>query len=632
MSLVTRCPTCSTMFKVVPDQLRIAAGWVRCGHCGEVFDSAAHMLSYEESQQAEAALSAPAPPPPELPAPSPKLSAPLASSVSPARPASVVPQASYGPVVSTAGMLTKPSDAASVPAKERGDAPAALPEPVEESPAPPAATSELAAAAPSPAVLLLDPSAIAPRAESELFKPPSPAAVESSAESQAEEALVDASIDVSTNALVQWPPQALGPEPLPEVERPTQPAAWTSLPTHPAFMEPVWATEPAELAAPVATLEAAEDAAPAHAGFFAPSEIAASYVLDSNILVPEMAEPDAVTFTPPAEVSVNASEEPPAKPSAEAGATDVQARFKEAPLLQDDRVHTTAQATERAVDDSPAPDALSPVALPDKPSPTVAAPIEEPAPALVAAPALEPVLASASAAKQPGNASSASVAELKNPKPKLKPEASSASDRRRKPEAAKKSVPASAPESSPESTGGSEAQGGELSFVKQAQRRAFWSSRPVRVGLWTAAAVLLLALLLQVAVARRDWLAARHPGLLPLLQTVCQPLGCAVRPYRQLNAMVIDGSGFTRLSDNQFSFSVTLRNTADLPVAMPDLELTLTDAQDQALVRRVVTAADLSAPPSLAARGEFSGASTLTVDGAARPDAVMGYRLTVFYP
>jgi predicted Zn finger-like uncharacterized protein len=33
MSLITRCPACGTMFKVVPDQLRISEGWVRCGQC-----------------------------------------------------------------------------------------------------------------------------------------------------------------------------------------------------------------------------------------------------------------------------------------------------------------------------------------------------------------------------------------------------------------------------------------------------------------------------------------------------------------------------------------------------------------------------------------------------------------------
>src|SRR5688572_24412290 len=43
MSLITRCPACGTMFKVVPDQLRISEGWVRCGHCREVFDATAHL-------------------------------------------------------------------------------------------------------------------------------------------------------------------------------------------------------------------------------------------------------------------------------------------------------------------------------------------------------------------------------------------------------------------------------------------------------------------------------------------------------------------------------------------------------------------------------------------------------------
>lgn len=39
MSLVTRCPSCATAFKVVRDQLRLSDGWVRCGRCGEVFDA-----------------------------------------------------------------------------------------------------------------------------------------------------------------------------------------------------------------------------------------------------------------------------------------------------------------------------------------------------------------------------------------------------------------------------------------------------------------------------------------------------------------------------------------------------------------------------------------------------------------
>ena len=37
MVLAARCPGCKTVFRLVPDQLKLAGGWVRCGRCGEVF-------------------------------------------------------------------------------------------------------------------------------------------------------------------------------------------------------------------------------------------------------------------------------------------------------------------------------------------------------------------------------------------------------------------------------------------------------------------------------------------------------------------------------------------------------------------------------------------------------------------
>ncbi|NDY93283.1 zinc-ribbon domain-containing protein, partial [Ideonella livida] len=39
MSLVTRCPSCDTVFRVVNDQLKVSGGWVRCGQCSEVFNA-----------------------------------------------------------------------------------------------------------------------------------------------------------------------------------------------------------------------------------------------------------------------------------------------------------------------------------------------------------------------------------------------------------------------------------------------------------------------------------------------------------------------------------------------------------------------------------------------------------------
>lgn len=43
MSQITTCPSCSTRFRVVADQLRISDGWVRCGQCQEVFDARNHL-------------------------------------------------------------------------------------------------------------------------------------------------------------------------------------------------------------------------------------------------------------------------------------------------------------------------------------------------------------------------------------------------------------------------------------------------------------------------------------------------------------------------------------------------------------------------------------------------------------
>ena len=39
MTAVTQCPQCGTRFRVVPDQLKISNGWVRCGKCAEVFNA-----------------------------------------------------------------------------------------------------------------------------------------------------------------------------------------------------------------------------------------------------------------------------------------------------------------------------------------------------------------------------------------------------------------------------------------------------------------------------------------------------------------------------------------------------------------------------------------------------------------
>ncbi|MBU6494153.1 MAG: DUF3426 domain-containing protein, partial [Burkholderiales bacterium] len=73
-------------------------------------------------------------------------------------------------------------------------------------------------------------------------------------------------------------------------------------------------------------------------------------------------------------------------------------------------------------------------------------------------------------------------------------------------------------------------------------------------------------------------------------------------------------------------------NRAGRAVAWPDLELTLTDSSDQAVVRRVLTPDDYLAAgtrsPGLAAHSERQ--VRLFLDASATRQA--GYRLYLFYP
>ena len=62
MSLIARCPACQTLFKVVPDQLRISEGWVRCGSCEAVFDASLHLLADTVETGTEVSLDADAQP------------------------------------------------------------------------------------------------------------------------------------------------------------------------------------------------------------------------------------------------------------------------------------------------------------------------------------------------------------------------------------------------------------------------------------------------------------------------------------------------------------------------------------------------------------------------------------------
>lgn len=170
----------------------------------------------------------------------------------------------------------------------------------------------------------------------------------------------------------------------------------------------------------------------------------------------------------------------------------------------------------------------------------------------------------------------------------------------------------------------------EVSFVRAARRKAFWRQPGVRVVLTMFALTALVALALQVAVQERDRIVAMDARARPWLVKLCAPLQCDIAPQRQIADVVIDSSSFNKARGDSYQLALTMKSQATIPLAMPAVELTLTDAQDQPVLRRVLLPTDMAAPAELPARGEWSASvAVIVTTGGAR---VAGYRLLAFYP
>jgi hypothetical protein len=174
------------------------------------------------------------------------------------------------------------------------------------------------------------------------------------------------------------------------------------------------------------------------------------------------------------------------------------------------------------------------------------------------------------------------------------------------------------------------------SFVRQADRAAFWRRPAVRAGLLSLALLLSLLLAAQAAHTWRDRLAAQVPALEPALALGCEWLGCDIGPARALPALSVESSGLVRVErSNLYKLQVSLRNRAPHPVAVPALDLTLTDARGELVARRVILLTELglaeaTIPPGRDVPLQATLQSTAAADGTAR--VIAGYTVELFYP
>lgn len=168
------------------------------------------------------------------------------------------------------------------------------------------------------------------------------------------------------------------------------------------------------------------------------------------------------------------------------------------------------------------------------------------------------------------------------------------------------------------------------SFMRQAERAARWHSKGVRAGLALAALALAALLAAQVAVSERDWMAARWPQSRPLLEQLCQPIGCQVQALRRVDQINVASSGLTRIEGSPlYRFSMVLLNRSELPLMMPAIDLALTDAQGQVIARRVLSASELGVEAAAVKPGIELPLQAMLSTGSRR---VAGYTIELFYP
>lgn len=171
------------------------------------------------------------------------------------------------------------------------------------------------------------------------------------------------------------------------------------------------------------------------------------------------------------------------------------------------------------------------------------------------------------------------------------------------------------------------------SFMRRAEQAARWRRPRVRLALGAGVGVAALALAAQVVFTYRDLAAARWPALQPVLAQACATLGCALGAPRLIAGLAVQSSGLSRVeTSNLYRLTVTLRNRAEVDVAPPAIDLSLTDAQGRLVARRVLGLAEFGQSQNrLAASGELVLQATLQL-ASPGADPVAGYTIELFYP
>jgi predicted Zn finger-like uncharacterized protein len=155
----------------------------------------------------------------------------------------------------------------------------------------------------------------------------------------------------------------------------------------------------------------------------------------------------------------------------------------------------------------------------------------------------------------------------------------------------------------------------------------------LRAGLYVVMAGLVVGLGGQYVYWEREKLAAAYPSLKPVLQRICAPIGCSVKALQRIDALTLDAAAFQKISEDTYRLTFVIKNQSVLMLALPSVELTLTDVQDQPVIRRVLTPAELfDSSVELGDGSDRAVIRLIQIKQSELLQRVVGYRLLAFYP
>ena len=161
------------------------------------------------------------------------------------------------------------------------------------------------------------------------------------------------------------------------------------------------------------------------------------------------------------------------------------------------------------------------------------------------------------------------------------------------------------------------------------------ASRARRWPWLLGALVLLLVLLAQAAYHYRSAIIVLFPEAKPYAAALCETLGCDLPLPRRIELISIEASDLQAdtTNPNIMVLSATLKNRAIFDQQLPLLELTLTDTQDQPLLRRVLAPQDYIGKAANTQAG-FAANTEIAIKVFIEGSQVKatGYRLYLFYP